>query len=77
MPASKLREVTGVNVPASQKKNVSVNSRDSFQGGEIMTGPRSSRTQKKVVKYQEYDEDEDDEDEEEEEEEEEVEEEED
>ena len=62
MPASKLREVTGVNLPASQRKNVSINSRDSFEGGEIIAGPRSSRTQKKVVKYQEYDEDDDDDD---------------
>lgn len=42
MPSSKLREVTS---QSSIGRNVAVNSRDTFEAGEIMTGKRSTRTQ--------------------------------
>ncbi|ERF75721.1 hypothetical protein EPUS_01551 [Endocarpon pusillum Z07020] len=41
MPSSKLREVTS----QSSVGRVAVNSRDTFEGGEIMTGKRSTRAQ--------------------------------
>ena len=67
MPASKLREVTGVNTSNPRASKAAASLRDSFGGGEIISGPRSSRNQQRKT-YVDYDED-DDEDEEEEEEE--------
>ena len=43
-PPDKLREAT-----SRSSRNVTANSRDSFQGGEIISGPRSSRSKKVVV----------------------------
>jgi Ino eighty subunit 2 len=43
-PPEKLREAT-----SRSSRNVAVNSRDTFQGGEIIAGPRSSRSKKVVV----------------------------
>lgn len=60
MPSSKLREVTS----SSTKKSVGLNSRDAFEGGEILTGPRRSRTQKKtIIESESEDEDEEEEEE--------------
>ncbi len=56
MPSSKLREVT-----SGSRKTVGVNSRDSFEGGQIMTGPRGSRAKRPVVVESESEEDEEDE----------------
>ena len=42
MPSSKLREVTS---QSSIGRSIAVNSRDTFEAGEIMTGKRSTRTQ--------------------------------
>lgn len=57
MPSSKLREAT-----SGKQKNVSVNSRDSFVGGEIINGPRGSRAKRSiVVESESEDEEEDDE----------------
>jgi Ino eighty subunit 2 len=55
MPSSKLREVTS---QSSISRNIAVNSRDTFEAGEIMTGKRSTRTQDatKLKGYNESDE---------------------
>ena len=76
MPSSKLREVTnssstgvgdfGPNTSTTGRRNFATNSRDSYEGGEILSGTRS-RNAKKPVAYQEAEEDEDEDDEEEEE----------
>ncbi|KKY22169.1 hypothetical protein UCRPC4_g03356 [Phaeomoniella chlamydospora] len=55
MPASKLREVTGISNSSSQRKTA---------GGRTVTGPRSSRNQRKVIDYSEDFGDEEDEEEE-------------
>ncbi len=55
MPSSELREAT-----SGKKKNVSVNSRDSFVGGEIISGPRGSRAKRSIVVESESDDDEED-----------------
>ena len=52
-PPSKLREATSGSV-----RNVSVNSRDRFQGGEILSGPRGSRNKKVIVEESSEEEDE-------------------
>lgn len=44
MPSSKLREAT-----SGTTKNISVNSRDTFEPGEILNGPRGSRGKKNYV----------------------------
>lgn len=59
MPSSKLREVTSGS-PVSTT-TVSVNSRDNFEGGQIMTGPRGSRAKRPVVEESESEEDDEDE----------------
>ncbi len=70
MPSSKLREATSGSSPVT-----AVNSRNSFEGGEIISGPRGSRAKRSiVVESESEDEEEDDDDEEEEEEEDDVEE---
>lgn len=63
MPSSKLREAT-----SGSRKNAAVNARDSFEAGEILTGPRGSRAKRTIVveSESEEEEDEDEEDEEEE-----------
>ncbi|MCJ1363000.1 hypothetical protein MMC16_002106 [Acarospora aff. strigata] len=67
MPPTKLREAT-----SGRKAAIAVNSRDTFEPGEILSGPRSSRTKRNVVVESESEDDEDeDEDEDEEEDEEE------
>lgn len=58
MPSSKLREAT-----SGKQKNVSINSRDSFVGGEIINGPRGSRAKRSIVVESESENDEDDEEE--------------
>lgn len=58
MPSSKLREVTS---QSSVGRNVAVNSRDSFEAGEIMTGKRSTRAPE-ATKLREYNPEEDSED---------------
>ena len=59
MPASKLREAT-----SGSKRNGAINSRDSFEPGEILTGPRGSRAKRAIVEDSESeDEDEADDDE--------------
>lgn len=63
MPSAKLREATS----QSREKNVAINSRDSFEPGEVISGPRSSRAKRAVV-IESGSEDEDEEDDEEEEE---------
>ena len=45
MPSARLREATS----RSKEKNVAVNSRDSFEPGEVISGPRSSRAKRAVV----------------------------
>ncbi len=58
MPSSKLREAT-----SGKQKNVSVNSRDSFVGVEIVSRPRGSRAKRSiVVESESEDEEEEDED---------------
>jgi Ino eighty subunit 2 len=54
MPSSKLREVTS---QSSVGRSIAVNSRDTFEAGEIMTGKRTTRTQDtaKLVNYNESD----------------------
>jgi Ino eighty subunit 2 len=54
MPSSKLREVT---TQSSIGRSVAVNSRDTFEAGEIMTGKRSTRAQdtSKLREYNESD----------------------
>lgn len=59
MPSSKLREVTSGS-PVSTT-TVGVNSRDSFEGGQIMTGPRGSRAKRPVVEESESEEEDEDE----------------
>ncbi|KAI9741203.1 MAG: hypothetical protein M1834_002916 [Cirrosporium novae-zelandiae] len=59
MPSNKLREATSGKRKSSQ--NVGVNSRDAFVGGEILTGPRSSRAKRQIV-VESASEDEDDDD---------------
>lgn len=59
MPSSKLREVTSGS-PVSPA-TVGVNSRDSFEGGQIMTGPRGSRAKRPVVEESESEEEDEDE----------------
>ena len=44
MPSSKLREAT-----SGTTKSISVNSRDTFEPGEILSGPRGSRAKKSYV----------------------------
>lgn len=44
MPSNKLREAT-----SGPRKNVAVNSRDTFEGGEILSGPRGSRAKRSIV----------------------------
>lgn len=56
MPSSKLREAT-----SGSRRNVTVNSRDNFEGVEILTGPRGSRAKRTIVEESESDEDEDEE----------------
>ena len=56
MPSSKLREAT-----SGKQKNVSVNSRDSFVGGEIISGPRGSRAKRSIVVESESEDEEEDE----------------
>lgn len=58
MPSSKLREAT-----SGKQKNVSINSRGSFVGGEIINGPRGSRAKRSIVVESESEDDEDDEEE--------------
>lgn len=58
MPSSKLREAT-----SGTTKSISVNSRDTFEPGEILSGPRGSRAKKSYV-VDSPSEDEEDEDEE-------------
>ena len=53
MPSSKLREAT-----SGKQKNVSVNSRDSFVGGAIVSGPRGSRAKRSIVVESESEDDE-------------------
>ena len=53
MPSSKLREAT-----SGKQKNISVNSRDSFVGGEIVSGPRGSRAKRSIVVESESEDDE-------------------
>ena len=55
MPSSKLREAT-----SGKQKNVSVNLRDSFAGGEIVSGPRGSRAKRSIVVESESEDDEED-----------------
>ncbi|KAI9820716.1 MAG: hypothetical protein M1827_005086 [Pycnora praestabilis] len=64
MPASKLREAT-----SGHRKSIAVNSRDTFEPGEILSGPRGSRAKRPIVEDTGSEEDEEDEEEEEEEEE--------
>lgn len=59
MPSSKLREVTSGS-PVSTT-TVGVNSRDNFEGGQIMTGPRGSRAKRPVVEESESEEEDEDE----------------
>ena len=54
MPSSKLREAT-----SGGKQNVAINSRERFEGGEIITGPRNSRAKRVIVDESESEEDED------------------
>lgn len=56
MPSNKLREAT-----SGPRKNVAVNSRDTFVGGEILSGPRGSRAKRSIVVESESEEEEDDE----------------
>lgn len=56
MSSSKLREAT-----SGPRKNVAVNSRDTFEGGEILSGPRGSRAKRSIVVESESEEEEDDE----------------
>ncbi|KAL9113271.1 MAG: hypothetical protein Q9227_002606 [Pyrenula ochraceoflavens] len=73
MPSSKLREVTnsssaglgdsGQAISGASRRNIGLTSRDSFEGGEILSGSRS-RNAKKPVAYREVEEDEDEDDEE-------------
>lgn len=59
MPSSKLREVTsGSSISTT---TVGVNSRDNFEGGQIMTGPRGSRAKRPVVEESESEEEDEDE----------------
>ena len=44
MPSSKLREAT-----SGSRKSIAVNSRDTFEGGEILNGPRGSRAKRSIV----------------------------
>jgi Ino eighty subunit 2 len=53
MPSSKLREVTS---QSSVGRSIAVNSRDTFEAGEIMTGKRSTRAQDNS-KLKEYNQD--------------------
>lgn len=52
MPSSKLREAT-----SGSRKNVAVNSRDTFEGVEIPSGPRGSRAKRAIVVESESEED--------------------
>ncbi|KAI9777734.1 MAG: hypothetical protein M1835_005168 [Candelina submexicana] len=56
MPSSKLRQAT-----SGQRKSIAVNSRDVFEPGEIMSGPRGSRAKRPIVE-ESASEDEDEED---------------
>lgn len=60
MPASKLREATS----ADSISNVAENSRESFQGGEVLSGPRSSRAKRNYVVESDSEDDDDEEEEE-------------
>ena len=44
MPSSKLREAT-----SGGKRSVAINSRERFEGGEIINGPRNSRAKRPIV----------------------------
>lgn len=56
MPSSKLREAT-----SGSRRNVAVNSRDAFEGVEIMSGPRGSRAKRTIVEESESEEEEEEE----------------
>lgn len=56
MPSSKLREVTS---QSSLGRSIAVNSRDTFEAGEIMTGKRSTRATQETSKRKNYDESDD------------------
>ena len=58
MPSSKLREAT-----SGTAKSITVNSRDTFEPGEIMSGPRGSRAKKSYVVESPSEDDEDEEEE--------------
>ncbi|KAI9839518.1 MAG: hypothetical protein M1819_002143 [Sarea resinae] len=55
--SSKLREAT-----SGARQNVSVNSRDNFVGGEIVSGPRGSRAKKAIVEDSDSEEEEEEDD---------------
>ncbi|KAI9842002.1 MAG: hypothetical protein M1838_003318 [Thelocarpon superellum] len=50
MPSSKLRQAT-----SGGRRNVSLNSRDAFEPGEILTGPRGTRAKRAIVDESESD----------------------
>ena len=52
MPSSKLREAT-----SGGKQSVALNSRERFEGGEIINGPRNSRAKRPIVDESESEED--------------------
>ena len=56
MPSSKLRQAT-----SGKQTSVSVSSRDSFVGGEVVSGPRGSRAKRSIVVESESEDDEDEE----------------
>ena len=62
MPSSKLREATSSTRPTS-RGNAAAQLRDSLTGGEVVSGPRASRANKKYVVESESDEEDDAEDE--------------
>ncbi len=61
MPSNKLRETTSNSRPAS-RGNAAATLRDSLTGGEIVSGPRASRANKKYIVESESDDEEDDDD---------------
>ena len=62
MPSSKLREATS-SIRPSSRGNAAARLKDSLTGGEIVSGPRASRANKKYVVESESEEEDDDEDE--------------
>ncbi len=61
MPSNKLRETTSNSRPAS-RGNAAATLRDSLTGGEVVSGPRASRANKKYIVESESDDEEDDDD---------------